>query len=52
MKQAEFNLILEQGENYFVEFKEKLDRSFSRELVAFANASGGQIFLGINTKIR
>jgi ATP-dependent DNA helicase RecG len=50
VKKEELEFILENGEGYFVEFKEKLDKSFAHELVAFANASGGQIFLGINDK--
>ncbi|MCK5025965.1 MAG: putative DNA binding domain-containing protein [Nanoarchaeota archaeon] len=44
--------ILEEGEGQFIEFKEDLDKSLSKEIVAFANASGGQIFLGINDKNR
>ncbi len=48
MKKEEFEFILEKGEGYFIEFKESLDKSLSRELVAFANSSGGQIFLGVN----
>lgn len=48
MKKEEFEFILEKGEGYFIEFKESLDKSVSRELVAFANGSGGRIFLGIN----
>ncbi|MBA7532342.1 hypothetical protein ES705_24568 [subsurface metagenome] len=41
MKKEELEFIVEKGESYFVEFKEKLDKSFSKELVAFANGSGG-----------
>jgi len=36
------------GEGQFVEFKEKLDNSLIKEIVAFANASGGKIFLGVD----
>jgi ATP-dependent DNA helicase RecG len=50
MKKEELEFILEKGEGYFVEFKENLEKSISRELVAFANGSGGQVFLGINDK--
>jgi ATP-dependent DNA helicase RecG len=39
--------IIELGEGQFVEFKESLDKNFQKELVAFANASGGTIYLGI-----
>ena len=39
--------ILQLGEGQYIEFKESLDKSFAKELVAFANASGGNIYLGI-----
>ena len=39
--------VLELGEGQFIEFKESLDKSFPKEIVAFANASGGVIYLGI-----
>lgn len=38
---------LELGEGQFIEFKGAPDKSLSREMVAFANASGGMIYLGI-----
>ncbi len=38
--------ILKKGENYKTEFKEKIDR-LDKEIVAFANSSGGQIYIGI-----
>lgn len=47
MTQQELQLILQAGEGYRIEFKESLNNSISKELVAFANASGGRIFLGI-----
>ena len=50
MTKEELKFILEKGEGYFIEFKQKLDKSFTHELVAFANASGGRIILGINDK--
>jgi len=46
MNQKELRLILEEGEGYRIEFKEYLS-SFDKELVAFANSSGGRILLGI-----
>ena len=52
MPPKELQQILEEGEGQFIEFKEDLDKSLSKEIVAFANASGGQIFLGINDKNR
>jgi len=42
----EFDLKL--GEGQFIEFKDSLDKSLSKEMVAFANASGGIVYLGIN----
>ena len=42
------NNILEQGEGQYIEFKENLDKSLASEIVSFANASGGKIFLGIS----
>ncbi len=39
-------LLLAEGEGYKVEFKEKIAH-LDREIVAFANANGGSIFLGI-----
>lgn len=38
---------IELGEGQFIEFKESLDKSLGKEIVAFANASGGVILLGI-----
>jgi ATP-dependent DNA helicase RecG len=48
INKEELKFILNKGESYFIEFKEKLDKSFLQELVAFSNASGGKILLGIN----
>ena len=48
MKKKELTQILQEGEGQFVEFKEKLDNSLVKEIVAFANASGGKIFLGVD----
>ena len=47
MTSNELKFILEEGEGYKLEFKESLDKSLARELVAFANASGGRLFLGV-----
>lgn len=38
---------LELGEGQFIEFKESLDKSLPKEMVAFANASGGVVYLGV-----
>lgn len=50
MKKQELDLVLQEGEGQFIEFKESFDKSLAKEIVAFANASGGKIFLGINDK--
>lgn len=44
----ELDFILQEGEGYLIEFKENVDKSLSKEIAAFANASGGRIFVGIN----
>ncbi len=46
MNEKELQLVLEEGEGYKIEFKEALT-DIDKELVAFANSSGGRIFLGI-----
>jgi ATP-dependent DNA helicase RecG len=50
MDKKEFEFILSEGEGQYIEFKEKFGGSFAKEIVAFANASGGRIFLGIDDK--
>lgn len=47
MTEQELSIVLQQGEGYRIEFKENLS-NLDREFVAFANASGGFVFLGIN----
>ena len=47
MNKIELRLILEEGEGYKIEFKESLT-NIDREITAFANSSGGRIFLGIS----
>lgn len=47
MNLKELQLILEEGEGYKIEFKES-PSGIDKEMVAFANASGGKIFLGIS----
>jgi len=46
----DFDIILSKGESYTVEFKETVDKSIPNEVCAFANASGGRIFIGITDK--
>jgi ATP-dependent DNA helicase RecG len=42
----ELQQVIEEGEGYRIEFKESL-AGIDKELVAFANSSGGRIFIGI-----
>ena len=46
MNEKELKMILEEGEGYKIEFKESLS-GIDKEMVSFANSSGGRIFLGI-----
>jgi len=50
MKEEEVNFILQEGEGLKIEFKEAFDKSIAKEIVAFSNAFGGRIFVGINDK--
>ena len=50
LSEKEFDYILQNGESYLVEFKEKVNSSLSHEITAFANASGGKIYLGVTDK--
>ncbi|MDP8220582.1 MAG: putative DNA binding domain-containing protein [Candidatus Stygibacter frigidus] len=40
-------IILVEGEGYYTEFKERIS-GLDKEMVAFSNASGGKIYLGIS----
>ncbi len=48
MKQAELDTILQEGEGYYLEFKESVNSDLAKEMTAFANSSGGRIFIGID----
>ncbi len=50
MNRGELDYIIQEGESYLVEFKERVNTSLAREITAFANASGGRIFVGITDK--
>lgn len=43
----ELETIRQSGEGYMVEFKRNVNSELAKELVAFANAAGGRIFIGI-----
>ncbi|HWK07074.1 MAG TPA: ATP-binding protein [Puia sp.] len=47
MNQHELDVILQEGECQKIEFKRSINSDLSRELTAFANSSGGKIFIGI-----
>ncbi|MFZ4439120.1 MAG: ATP-binding protein [Syntrophales bacterium] len=47
MKRFDLNILLQEGEGSMLEYKESLSASFAREVVAFANTSGGTILLGV-----
>ena len=53
MDEKELEFTIAKGEGQFVEFKESLS-NLDKEIVAFANANGGKIFVGItdNNKIK
>jgi ATP-dependent DNA helicase RecG len=44
--------ILSEGESHKVEFKESADKSLPAEVCAFANASGGRVFIGVDDRGR
>jgi len=44
----DLEVILSEGESYTIEFKESADKSIAAEVCAFANASGGRIFIGVS----
>ena len=47
MNEKEFEFILRTGESFFAEFKEDVDKSLAKEIVAFSNSQGGRIFIGV-----
>lgn len=44
----ELNLLLEEGEGYLLEYKQSINSDLPKELVAFANASGWRILIGVD----
>ena len=53
MNGKKLDFILQEGEGQYIEFKESFDnKNFAKEIVAFANASGGKIFLGVDDKCK
>ena len=48
MTQQSLEAIMQAGESYHVEFKRNVTSDISKEIVAFANSSGGRLFIGID----
>ncbi|MBA7524546.1 hypothetical protein ES705_16687 [subsurface metagenome] len=46
MNPEEFAMLLQEGEGYKIEIKEGIS-GIDKDMVAFANSSGGRIFIGI-----
>jgi ATP-dependent DNA helicase RecG len=44
----DLDVILSEGESHTVEFKERADKTLPSEVCAFANASGGRVFIGVD----
>jgi len=49
MDKKELSIVLKEGEGYKIEFKEGIG-GLDKEMVAFANSSGGKIILGVTDK--
>jgi len=47
MTKEDISLALQEGEGYKIEFKERIS-GLDKEMVAFANSSGGRIFIGVS----
>ncbi len=48
LPEVEFSLLLQVGEGQHIEFKESANASLAKEFVAFANAEGGRVIVGVN----
>ena len=48
LEEDKFNDIIKQGEGFQMEFKESINANLAKEMVAFANANGGDIIIGIS----
>jgi ATP-dependent DNA helicase RecG len=45
---SDLQIILQEGEGQRIEFKESFSHSIVKDIVAFANALGGKIFVGVD----
>jgi len=50
IKKNDLEIILQEGEGQTIEFKESFSQSLAKDMVAFANALGGRIFIGVDDK--
>jgi ATP-dependent DNA helicase RecG len=48
MTDQEIQAVIQSGEGYKIEFKRNVNSDLVKEMVAFANSSGGRIFVGID----
>ncbi len=49
MEKKNLDFILKEGEGFGIEFKENFDpKNLSKEIVAFSNASGGKVLVGVS----
>lgn len=48
LTKSDLKIILQQGEGQKIEFKESFSQSLAKNIVAFANALGGKIFIGVD----
>jgi ATP-dependent DNA helicase RecG len=48
MTQKKIEEIIQSGEGYTIEWKRNVNSDLAKEMVAFANSSGGRIFVGID----
>lgn len=48
MNKKDLQSLLETGEGFTLEFKERISSSLGKDICAFANASGGTILIGVN----
>lgn len=48
MNKKDLQSLLETGEGFTLEFKERISSSLDKDICAFANASGGIVLIGVN----
>lgn len=48
MNKLELDALISQGEGFHIEFKESIGKGLNKEIVAFANAKGGKILIGVD----